>query len=877
MFRSILLMAGLATMVALSATGQKVDVLPDTACNPSSVFSPVFQGGFNLLRTADGRPGPRYWQNRSDYRIKAIFDTLTRMLQADEYITYINNSPQSLPFLWITLTQNRFRKNSRSTLLTPVSGSRFGIAEYTEGYTFQQVALQPGKGAPHINGRLTAATKAADRSTAAALHYQVFDTYMKVTLPTALKPGQRCRLFLRYTFQLPADGSDLMGILSTPNGSVFEFSDWYPRMAVYDDLQGWNTANTFYADPGSMDYYLTLPTNMVAGASGQLRNPSEVLSPVQLQRFKTARQSDTPVMIRNGEEVRSGMGHTSKRTLTWHFSGDSISSANWAASASFIWDAACIRLPANRSAMAMTLYPVAYQNPGWNGSTRNIKSQIEAYSRQWCTYPFPSAVNIAGRSTGLAGAGIAFVSAGTGTEMIGVAAKTNHEMGHAWFPFIVGVNSLHNWMCEGFNSFINDINGDSLHIQTAFSHDMAMDWLTSGTPLPPVVTLAPFITPNQVAMAAYVKPAMVLRILRNEVLGPDRFDEAFRGFIHEWAFRHPGPEDFFRYMENASGEDLSWYWRSWFFNDWKLDQAIISVNYTGGDPSGGVDVTIGNKNRIAMPVVAEIRQFNGVIDRVRLPAQIWLQSNTWTFHYPSVSAVSVTLDPDRHLPDQDRSDNSWAGNQEKKPLPPGLTPAAVADRYLAAIGGRSKLGRINELSWSLSNFADKGGFYCRLHYDNPENMDMTSGFQAARHPRDSIRVHDGLLRLWSFGTETSQDSAREARLKYAILPFPELTWEQPGYRLVLGDSITQVSGMDAYTITVTTPFGDRWRSCYDLRSGLKIRQESMTGEIEGSPGKVTDYAQYLPEQGILLPHTLIINGKDLCEIMRTARIQVSLK
>jgi hypothetical protein len=506
-----------------------------------------------------------------------------------------------------------------------------------------------------------------------------------------------------------------------------------------------------------------------------------------------------------------------------------------------------------------------------------IKRQLEAYSRQWCAYPFPSAVNIAGRSTGLAGAGIAFVSAGTGNELIGVAAKTNHEMGHAWFPFIVGVNTLYNWMCEGFDSFINDINGDSLHIQTAFDHDMAMGWLSSGISLPPVVTLSTFITPGQVAMVAYVKPAMVLRILRNEVLGPDRFDEAFRGFIHEWAFRHPGPEDFFRYMENATGEDLSWFWRSWFFNDWKLDQAIISVKYTGNDPAKGIDVTIGNKNRIAMPVVAEIRQFNGVIDRVRLPAQIWLQSNAWTFHYPSVSAVSVILDPDCHLPDQDRSDNSWAGNREQKPLPPGLTPAIVADRYLAAIGGRAKLARINELSWSLSNFGDKGGYYYRLHYASPESIEMTSGFQAARHPRDSIQVHNGFLRLWSYGTETTQDSAGEARLKYAILPFPELTWEQPGYHLVLGDSITQIGGMDACTITVTTPFGNRWRSYYDLVSGLKIRQESMSGEMEGISGRAIDYRQYLPEQGILLPHTLFINGNDLSEIMRTASIQLILK
>jgi hypothetical protein len=340
MFRFLRLLAGLATLICLRATAQKMAILPDTAYRPSSVFASIFQGGGSLLRIADGRPGPRYWQNRADYRISASFDTLTHTLQADEYITYFNNSPQSLPFLWISLAQNRFRKDSRDALLTPLNGSRFGIREYTDGYSFQQVALQPEQGASRMNARRTAAAPAAAGSAAAVLRYQVVDTYMKVFLPAALPPGGHCRLFIRYGFQLPAEGSDLMGILTTPNGSVYEFSDWYPRIAVYDDLQGWNTANTFYADPGSMDYYLTFPANMVAGGSGGLRNPSGVLSPVHLQRYRAAQRSDTTVMIRSAEEVRTGLPHPTSGTLTWHFSGDSISSANWAASASFIWDAA---------------------------------------------------------------------------------------------------------------------------------------------------------------------------------------------------------------------------------------------------------------------------------------------------------------------------------------------------------------------------------------------------------------------------------------------------------------------------------------------------------------------------------------------------------
>lgn len=863
----------MATGFVLQVNGQKTTAQPDTLFNPVQAFSTIYQSGGNGVRTVSGRPGPHYWQNRSDYRIRAVFDTISRILKAEEEITYYNNSPETLPFLWISLFQNRFRKDSKSAALTPLNGSRFGIAENTDGYDLQAVQWQAVSDTKPLHGLKKPGNS---RQATVSMEYQVEGTYMKVVPPVAVQPGERCRIIIRYAFKLPVNGSDLMGVLPAAGGSVFEFCLWYPQVLVYDDLKGWNVSDYgFYSDPGNMDYSITLPAGMTVGGSGQLQNPSEVMSAGQLQRYQRAMNSDTTVMIRTAKDCGDELKYPRKSLATWHFSGEHISSANWAASASFIWDGARMKLPGHREAMAMSLYPAAFNNDGWVHCTENVKKEVEFYSRQWYPYPFAAAVNIGGLVQGLAGAGISFVAAGAGIGMNGVAAITNHEMGHTWFPYIVGGNGLYLWMVEGFNSFINDMNGDSVHCQTAFDHVVATtDWLSSKAVFVPLTTPYSLIRSEAMAMPGYVKPTIALRILRNDVLGAARFDAAFRGFIRDWAFRHPGQEDFFRYMEYATGEDLSWYWRSWFQNDWKLDQEIAQVKYVKDDPSKGIDITIRNQRKMAMPVVAEIRQSNGMIDRVKLPVQIWLHGDQWVFHYPSVTPVAVLIDPDQHFPDQDRSNNQWEGTDQRKPLPAGFTAQHVVERYLTVIGGRESLNRLQQVAWVLNDSMGEEGFYCTRSYTYPGSFREETGVHSSAFVFQSVWIQDSLIRGWTNGTEMAADHAKKERLRYASLLFPEMEWDLPGYSLSIDDSTLQVNGADVCKISVTNRAGDQWVCFYDMVTGLKVRESREGGWTEGIPSCKIDYLNYLPEQGILLPRTIIYSDGGGDRILRTAELKL---
>jgi hypothetical protein len=608
-------------------------------------------------RSASGKPGHAYWQNSADYTIDVNLNESTKEISGSETITYTNNSPDALEFLWMQLDQNLFKLDSRGKAIVPLTGSRNGDKgqDFDGGYGINNIKLIYKKGR---------------RSRVVNTTYSIVDTRMKINLPKALEAnGGTVGIKIDFSFTSPDYGSDRMGVLETENGRIFTLAQWYPRMSVYDDVSGWNTlpylgAGEFYLEYGTFDVNITAPSSHLVVCSGALLNPSEVYTAEQQNRLKQAETSDETVMIRSEAEVTQASSRpTNTSTLTWKFRIENARDVAWASSAAFILDAARINLPSGKKSLAMSAYPVeSVGQDGWSRSTEYTKASIEHYSEKWLEYPYPAAINVAGNEGGMEYPGIVFCNYNSKTARLwGV---TDHEFGHIWFPMIVGSNErLHAWMDEGFNTFINSLSTAAFNdgeYKERKSNMHRMSGMFVNERLEPIYTSPDNLKERNLGILAYYKPSMGLILLREQILGPERFDEAFTAYIDRWAYKHPTPDDFFRTMENVAGEDLRWFWRGWFINSWKLDQAITEVKYVKNDPSQGAIITIENLEKMPMPVVIELKTKSGKVTRKTLPVEIWKRNTTWTFKVDTTEELTkVVIDPDFALPDVDSSNNKW--------------------------------------------------------------------------------------------------------------------------------------------------------------------------------------------------------------------------
>lgn len=620
-------------------------------------FAPFFytQNG-NEYRSASGHPGNQYWQNRADYQLAVRLNEETSEIAGDVVLTYTNNSPDKLPFLWMNLDQNLFKSDSRGTAIIPTSGSRNGAGGQKGDLGFKIKSVQLSM----INGTLV------DKN----LNFTIDDTRMQIMLPSALRAkGAKLKLKITYAYTAPIYGSDRTGILDTQNGRVFCIAQWYPRMCVYDDILGWNTLpytgpGEFYLEYGDFDLKITAPASHIVVASGTLVNPAEVYTAEQLKRWNAATQSDKTVTIRSGKEVTEASSRPAgKSELTWHFIIKNARDAAWASSDAFIVDAARIVLPSGAKSMAISAYPVESEgDDAWSRSTEYTKASIEYYSKKWFEYPYTVAINVASNVHGMEYPGIVFC--GSKSKQNGLWGVTDHEFGHTWFPMIVGSNErLHGWMDEGLNSFINTLSTDEFnkgeYKDKPINMHMAAKSLTSEI-LEPIMTAPDNMKERHIGRLCYFKPSAGLTLLREQILGEERFDKAFKAYIARWAYKHPTPDDFFRTMENVSGENLSWFWRSWFLNNWKLDQAVTEVKYVKDTPTLGALITVENLEKMPMPCIFEIKTVSGKISRVNLPVEIWARNTSWTFFYPSTEElVSVIADPDFVFPDFNSDNNVW--------------------------------------------------------------------------------------------------------------------------------------------------------------------------------------------------------------------------
>jgi hypothetical protein len=640
-------MAGLM-LAALPVSG----LLAQTASgyDQHELFSPYFfRTDGNEYRSASGQPGPKYWQNRADYLIRATLNERDTTINGEVTINYTNNSPDKLDFLWLQLDQNLFRPDSRGAATTPISGDRFDVKGFSAGgYHIESVEIT-------YNAKTYSVTPV------------ITDARMQVRLQTPVKPeGDKIKVKVKYSFAIPVYGADRMGRLDTRNGIVYELAQWYPRMCVYDDIESWNTLpymglGEFYCEYGNFDYYLTAPADMTVVASGDLQNPLEVLTAREIERLAKARKSDETVMIVTPDEV----GQPSSRpkttgTLTWHFKMDNTRDVSWAASRAFIWDAARVSLPSGRPAIAQSAYPIeAAGKDRYGRSTEYLKRSIEIYSNLYFEYPWNSAVSVAGVALGMEYPGIIFCKSDLKTGQLW--GDVTHEIGHNWFPMLVGSNERRfMWQDEGFNTFINEFaTREFNHGEYYRKPRTEFMFGLFAKDKDPLMTAPEGMNLNGYG-AYYFKTSAGLDLLRDVIMDSARFDYAFRLYIQRWAFKHPQPDDFFRTMNSAMGENLDWFWKEWFFTTDKLDQAITSVKYVNGDSTKGALITIDNLDKMAMPVILKVTDVSGNSQIVRLPVDIWQRGGSWTFKYPSTTKLtSVELDPEHVLPDENRANNLW--------------------------------------------------------------------------------------------------------------------------------------------------------------------------------------------------------------------------
>ncbi|MFQ5690420.1 MAG: M1 family metallopeptidase [Gemmatimonadota bacterium] len=637
--------AGTETAIAAGAHGADGPEAGAPAESAAAArFAPLNLQPANRIRTAAGAPGPEYWQQRADYSIKATLDTHKQRITGSETITYTNNSPDSLRSLWLQLDQNLFKPDSRGASRAE-QYERFSGAFKKGGYEISRVTTRRD-GEEFVP------------------EYRIDDTMMEVMLHRPLPPeGAQLELTVDFSFIVPEKGADRMGRLRADGGTIYEVAQWYPRMFVYDDVHGWNNLpylgqGEFYLEFGDFDVELTVPRNLIVVATGELTNPEQVLTARERERLEKARGSAKTVVIIGAKDVgRKRSRPKGDGPLTWKFHAENVRDVAWAASKAFLWDAA-----GWEGVLIMSVYPeesVGFGGfSGWERATEYLRHSVSFYSEQWYRYPYPVAINVAGLAAGMEYPMIVFCSYKARAGFL--FAVTDHEIGHTWFPMVVGSDERrYAWMDEGFNTFMNYYSGIDFAGQPLFADPMspaavAKD-MRGDFGKQAMMTMPDSVPEKALGFLAYGKPAAMLVTLRDVILGPERFDEAFRAYIERWAFKHPQPADFFRTIEDVTGEDLDWFWRGWVLGKGQLDQAVTGVKVEGDSSV----VTIENRGGVVMPLDVRFIFQDGTERTRHVPVTIWKSGEVWRTTFRGKRIKNVQIDPEGLLPDTNRANNTW--------------------------------------------------------------------------------------------------------------------------------------------------------------------------------------------------------------------------
>ncbi|NEN23905.1 M1 family metallopeptidase [Cryomorpha ignava] len=537
----------------------------------------------NVYRTASGAPGAQYWQQRADYQIEVKLDEDAQTISGNETITYYNNSPDKLTYLWVQLDQNVRATTSDSYKIRQNSiGDSISFDElknlvpwFDGGFKIEKVTDTKGTDLPYVINK----------------------TMMRIDLAQPLVPNGAYSFKVKWNYNInnrdEVGGRSGYEYFEDENNSIYTIAQFYPRMAVYSDVQGWQNKQflgrgEFTVPFGNFDVKITVPADHVVAATGELQNSSNNLTPTQIDRFNKAKTADKPTLIITEEEARQNEKGRSADLKTWHFKAENVRDYGWASSRKFIWDAQGMKF-GDRTVMGMSYYPKE-GNPLWGRySTEAVLQTLETYSRHTFDYPYPVAISVNSKSIGMEYPMICFNFGrsepdGTYTERMkyGMIGVIIHEVGHNYFPMIVNSDERQwTWMDEGLNTFLQYLTeqdfergypsrrGEPRNIVGYMKGDKAS--------ISPIMTNSESI--HQFGNNAYGKPATALNILRETVMGRDLFDFAFKTYAQRWMFKHPTPADFFRSMEDASAVDLDWFWRGWFYTTDHVDISIDEVKW----------------------------------------------------------------------------------------------------------------------------------------------------------------------------------------------------------------------------------------------------------------------------------------------------------
>jgi hypothetical protein len=538
----------------------------------------------NEYRTASGAPGPKYWQQKADYEINATLNDDKQRLDGSETITYTNNSPDPLTYLWLQLDENEHKKDAES--------AKFDESKMQSKMTIRQVQAIMGNNLDL--GNHIESVKDANGNT---LTYTINYTMMRIELPVTLQPGQKFKFKVSWWYnisdRLTIGGRGGYEFFPEDGNYLYTMAQWYPRMAVYSDFQGWQNKQftgrgEFALTFGDYKVNINVPADHVVGGTGQCSNYAQTLSAAQFKRWTAAQSATQPLEVVTLDEVKAAMKNHASARKTWVFHAENVRDFAWVSSRRIVWDAMSTQIDGGKKVMAMSYYgPEAY--PLYRRySTKVVAHTLKTYSKHTFPYPYPVAISVEA-SNGMEYPMICFnygraekdgtYSEATKNGMIGVII---HEVGHNFFPMIVNSDERQwTWMDEGLNTFCQymaEQEWDTRYPSQRGPAYKIVDYMKMPKDmLEPIMTNSENIVmfgPN-----AYAKPATALNVLRETVMGRELFDYAFKTYAHRWAFKHPTPADFFRTMEDASAVDLDWFWRGWFYGTDPVDVSIDSVKY----------------------------------------------------------------------------------------------------------------------------------------------------------------------------------------------------------------------------------------------------------------------------------------------------------
>jgi hypothetical protein len=540
----------------------------------------------NEYRTGSGAPGSKYWQQRADYVIDAEIDEPNNKLIGKESITYYNNSPETLKFLWLQLDQNVNKKENedfgslfggpRDSLPTLYMQYITRAVEFAAGYTIQSVTDKAGKN----------------------LTVTVNNTMMRVDLPVPLKTGETFVFNVAWSYPITNRGLFLLsreGYEHFPedNNNVYLIAHWFPRLCQFDDYEGWQNKQfqrlgEFALEFGNYKLNLTVPADHIVASTGSLLNAKEVLSAKEVERFEKAKSSfDKPMMITTVDEAKAKEKTKSTAKKTWRFQADNVRDVAFASSRKFIWDAQAVKLSTN-TVMAMSYYPKEGL-PVWSEeSTLAVKNALEVYSKYTFDYPYPVAISVNTSNIGMEFPMISFNGgrpqngAMSDNAKSGMIATIVHEVGHNYFPMIVSSDERQwMWMDEGMNTFLET--RTTAERYPKFHHTVPQDIIPymkgNKNVMRPVMNTSDNERLQAMGSNYYEKPTVALTILRETIMGPELFDKAFKEYANNWMYKHPRPADFFRTLEDASAVDLDWFWRGWFFGTDNVEVSLDEVKW----------------------------------------------------------------------------------------------------------------------------------------------------------------------------------------------------------------------------------------------------------------------------------------------------------